>query len=228
MKEEYKLEKKDYSEYNLIFFISALALSFALHSYPELSIIQYTFKPIEVFLYESGHLLTSLILGGEIINLHLEFGSGYVTHRIGNWASVVSFMGYFSASLLGFLIYFSSLHASKVLKIFLIAYCSIFFIYVDNIQTTGILAFIMGVFIACWYLKTLGSYLLRFIGVYVMLSSIYSPTYLWAYSDSGDHISMSEYTYLPSALFIAIWFVIGCFFMYKSFKFSMKKELKIK
>ena len=84
----------------------------------------------------------------------------------------------------------------------------------------------MGIFIACWYLKTFGSYLLRFIGVYVMLSSIYSPTYLWAYSDSGDHIAMSEHTHLPSALFIAIWFVIGCFFMYKAFRASMRKEPK--
>lgn len=218
--------KEDTSKYNLLFFITFTIISLSLHYYPELSIVKYTFKPIEVFLHEGGHLITSLLLGGEIVDLHLEFGSGYVTHRIGNWASIVSFMGYFSASLLGFLIYVTSLHASKFLKLFLIAYCSFFFIYADSIKTVGIIALIMGIFVACWYLKTFGCYLLRFIGIYVMVSSIISPTYLWAYSDSGDHISMSEHTMLPSGLFIVIWFIIGLFFMYRAFKASFPKNKK--
>jgi hypothetical protein len=214
------------SKNNLMIFFLFTIMSFTLHYFQELSILQYTFKPIEVFMHESGHLLTSLAFGGEIVNFHLEAGSGFVEHRIGSGAAVVSFMGYFSASLLGFLIYYSSLHASKYVKIILIAYCSFFFLFVDGLHTAMILSFIIGIFVASWYLKTFGCYLLRFIGVYVMVSSIYSPTYLWSYSDTGDHISLSNQLMLPSALFIGLWFVIGLFFMYRAFKASLPKVNK--
>ena len=218
---------EDNSKNNLIIFILFTIMSLALHYFQELSFIQYTFKPIEVFMHESGHLLSSLALGGEIVGLHLELGSGYVEHRIGWGASIVSFMGYFSASLLGFLIYYSSLHASKYIKIVLIAYCAFFFIYVDGITSAVILSIIISIFVASWYLKTFGCYLLRFIGVYVMVSSVYSPTYLWSYSDTGDHVSLSDNLMLPSAVFIAIWFVVGLFFMHRAFKASLPKKEKV-
>lgn len=229
-------EKKehDYTRYNLPIFIAFLLISLVLYTFPQykifdlikLEIFNYPFKPIEVFFHEGGHLISSLLLGGEILELHLEFNSGYVKQMIGDWASIVAFLGYPTASIMGFLIYYSSIHASKYLKIFLMVYSSFFFIYVDGLITAGILAMILGIFVASWYLKTFGCYLLRFIGVYVMLSSIYSPTYLWAYDSQGDHVSMSEYTMLPSSLFICIWFLIGSFFMYKAFTISIKKRDK--
>lgn len=209
-----------------IFFLFTI-LAFCMHSLNQLELFKYTFKPVEVLMHEGSHLITSLLFGGKIVGLNLQWDSGSVTHATSAFAQpLVSFAGYFGASFFGFLIYYSSLHVSKYLKFFLIAYCSFFFIYVDGLQTALILSLIILLWVACWKLGSFGCYLLRFIGIYVMVSSIYSPTYLFAYTDTGDHISLSEQTLIPSILWIACWFVLGIFFMYRAFRVSIDKKIK--
>jgi len=212
-------------KYTLFIFIAFVIISFSLHYFSELSLIKYIFKPFETAMHEFGHGYTSMLLGGSIIDLHLEYNQGSVTHQISSWAApFASFAGYFSASLFGFLIYASSLYASKILKIFLIIFSSYWLIHVDSLMTLTILLLIIGTFVASWFLKSFGCYLLRFIGVYIMVSSIYSPTYLWAYSDSGDHVSLAEQTLIPSFIWISLWFVIGLAFMYQALKLSFKHD----
>ena len=94
-------------------------------------------------------------------------------------------------------------------------------------MTSFILAGIIGLWFALWKLGTFGCYVLRFIGVYVMVSSIYSPTYLWAYTDSGDHVNLSEATFLPSFVFILSWIAIGLFFLFLAFKTTNKENDKL-
>lgn len=213
------------SNNNLWIFISFTILAFSMHYFQELSILKYTFKQFETFFHEIGHGFTSLLFGGNVVDLHLEYNQGHVTHQTRElYRPFVSFSGYFSASLFGFLLYASSLYISKYIKFFLVALSAFWFIYADGLMTVLILSIIMGTFIASWYLKTFGCYLLRFIGIYVMVSAIYSPTYLWAYSDSGDHISLSEQLFLPSGLFIVIWFTIGLFFLYRALKISLNES----
>jgi hypothetical protein len=214
LNKEYKHKKV------LIFFIFTL-ISFSFHHFQELGLLKYTFKPFEVFMHEIGHGFTSLIFGGTVVDLHLEYNQGSVSHMTSAFAQpFVSFSGYLSASLFGFLLYISSIHISKYIKILLVLISLFWFIYVDGITTFIILSLITLTFVASWYLKTFGSYFLRFLGVYIMVSSIYSPTYLWAYSDTGDHVSLSQQTLIPSFVWISIWSIMGVFFLYKSFKLT--------
>lgn len=212
----------------VVIFLIFTILSFAMHYFQELSILKYSFKIFETFQHEIGHGYTSMLFGGQVVDLHLEYNQGHVTHMTPIWSRpFVSFSGYLSASLFGFLIYASSLYASKFLKIVLILSSMFWYIYVDGIMTFLILTIIIATFIASWFLNKFGCYLLRFIGVYIMVSSIYSPTYLWAYSDSGDHVSLFEQTFIPPFVWICIWFVIGCFFLYQALNLSLniKKDL---
>lgn len=221
------LTKQNEHKNNIWLFVVFTILAFGMHSLTELSFLKYSFKPVEVLMHEGAHLITALLFGGQIDYLSLKWDSGAVSHYSTDFAKpFVSFAGYFGASLFGFLMYYSSLHASKALKGFLMVYCAFFFFFVDGLETTIILALIMALWAACWKLGKFGCYLLRFIGIYVMVSSIYSPTYLFAYSDSGDHISMSDYTLIPSIIWIAVWFVMGVFFMFRAFKVSMPKSDK--
>lgn len=213
------------SKNTVLIFIAFVLTSFALHIFSELSIIHYSFKPFEVFFHEIGHGFVSMLFGGEVVHLHLEYNSGSVLHKINpDYAKYASFAGYFSASFFGFLLYISSIYASKWIKIPLVLISAYWFLHVDGIMTGVILAAIMGTFIASWYLKTFGCYLLRFIGVYIMVSSIYSPTYLWAYDSSGDHVSMADYTWLPASFWIVTWFIIGVAMLFWAFKISLKKD----
>lgn len=217
---------ENHQKHNLTIFIVFTLLAFGLHALQGFDFLKYSFKPIEVFFHESAHLVTSLFFGGKIEAFHLEWQSGFVNHYITKgWPSIISsFNGYLGASLFGFLMYYSSLHVSKYLKVFLMLYCSFFFFYSDGLLTSLLLAGIIGFWFALWKLGSFGCYLLRFVGVYVMVSSIYSPTYLWAYSDSGDHINLADATILPSWIFIISWVVIGIFFLYMAFKVSNKPQ----
>tara|TARA_Y100000588_G_scaffold41528_1_gene39642 strand:- start:24288 stop:24968 length:681 start_codon:yes stop_codon:yes gene_type:complete len=218
-----------YKKHNLSVFIIFTLLAFGLHALQAFEFFKYSFKPVEVFFHESSHLVTSLLFGGKIEAFHLEWQSGFVSHYIskGIPSIITSFNGYLGASLFGFLMYYSSLHVSKFLKIFLMIYCSFFFLYSDGLMTSFILAGIIGLWFALWKLGTFGCYVLRFIGVYVMVSSIYSPTYLWAYTDSGDHVNLSEATFLPSFVFILSWIAIGLFFLFLAFKTTNKENDKL-
>jgi uncharacterized membrane protein len=95
-----------------------------------------------------------------------------------------------------------------------------FFYFVDGINTFIILLLIVSVFFACWKFNNAGSYLLRFIGVFVMVSAIYSPTYLLNYSEQGDHVSMQGHTFIPSIVWIGVWVLCSLFFLYRAFKAS--------
>lgn len=228
MIKEVEKEKKN----TLFIFILFTVISFSLHYFQELSLLKYFFKIFETFQHEIGHGYVSMLLGGSVESLHLEYNQGHVMHRTADWAKpFVSFAGYFSASLFGFLMYASSLYISKYIKILLVINTLFWFLFVDGLMTSGILLIILSVFILSWYLKEVGGYLLRFIGIYIMVSSIYSPTYLWAYSESGDHVSLASQTGIPSFFWIIIWFVIGLFFLYRALKLSLKnkskKEIKI-
>jgi hypothetical protein len=218
------------SKNTLLIFIAFTIISFSMHYFQDLSILKYTFKPFEVFFHEIGHGFTALVFGGDIANIHLEYNQGSVTSLVNpTYAPFVSFMGYFSASLFGFALYASTLYHNKLInfvKILLVIMSAYWFIHADGLVTILILAAIMGTFVASWYLKKFGSYLLRFISVYIMVSSVYSPTYLFAYSDTGDHVSLANQVLIPSFVWVGIWFAVGIASLWFSLKISFKHESK--
>lgn len=201
-------------------------LLYSVHHWPELSqfsFLQYFFKPIEVFFHESAHLLMALALNSQDISLYLSYDSGSIKHLSSTGHRyLISFVGYAGASAFGLLIYFSSIFESRNLKIFLMIYVAIFIPFVGDLFTLLILFYIMGLFFLCWKFFNVGKYVIQFIGVFVMVASIYSPTYLWAYSNSGDHITMANELWIPSFFWIIIWFFIGCLSLWFAFKASNK------
>jgi hypothetical protein len=212
-------------------FIGYLSLSFLLYSLnsidglQKIAFLKYVFKPIEVFFHESSHLLMALAMGSSDIDLVLAWDSGHISHRSTDFARpFISFVGYFGASLFGFMIYCSTLFSSKYLKIFLIIYTAFFFLFASTTLTFILLGMILGIFVLSWKFMKVGHYLIQFIGVYIMVASVYSPTYLWAYSDSGDHVSLSDALLIPSFVWIGIWFGLGLFFIYKSFKLTLSMD----
>jgi hypothetical protein len=213
---------------NLIFF-GFVVFSFLIHYFSELQLLKYSLKPFEVFFHEASHALAVLLSGRELSSISISFdGSGFISHRGNGWIgeTITSFSGYLGASVWGFLIYISALYKQKWIKVFLMVFVLFFLIYVENITTTFILIGIAVTLFSLWKFvpDTISSLVLKFLGIFVNVSAIYSPTYLFYYSDSGDHIAMSELTLIPSLVWIVIWAITSILLLYASFKVTNTKK----
>ncbi|SHO56503.1 M50 family metallopeptidase [Vibrio quintilis] len=209
----------------LLFTFLALWMHYLSHS----SLLIYLFKPVEVFFHEASHGLVTLLTGNRIQSLHLAWREGHVISSVAMGSGVrparimIAFAGYPGASLFGYLLYASSLYTGKVIKIILILFCAFFFLYIDGPATAIILLYVIAVFASCWFLGKAGTYLLRFLGIYVMLNAIYSPSYLWSIHGSGEHITLSRLTGFPAFFFILIWIGIGLYAMRAAYLLTARR-----
>lgn len=214
-------------EFSLFLLYSLIA--FGMHHYTELAIFEYSLKPIETFLHEGAHGIATLLTGNQIEAFHLEWREGHVLSSFAHGGRIdriiVGLAGYVGASVFGFTIYTATLwpRLARAMKLVLIMMVTYFSIYADGLNTLFMLAFVAGVFVLCWLMNTWGVYLLRFIGVFVMISAIYTPTYLWAYDRSGDHIFMSKLTFLPSSIFILLWVAVSILLLWLAYRVTPTK-----
>ena len=216
---------------NILLFTIFVISSFLMHHHADFQIFKYTFKTFEVFFHEASHSIVAMAFNGSIVEFNLEFnGGGHIGHFGASDIGKVftSFSGYFGASIWGFLIYISALYNQRWIKIPIILFMSAFIIVAKNLETMLIIVGMMFLMIILWKIKSkeFSNGILRFIGVFIIVSAIYSPTYLFNYSNSGDHVSMSKYTLIPSLIWIIIWTVFSIFLLYKSFKITLKKRNK--
>lgn len=223
------MNNSDLDKRPLLTFFIFLLIAVSSHYFSEATIIKYTFKPIEVFAHEASHGMAALLTGNKFQSLHLSWNEGHaITNYVGSYHRIsqiiVSFSGYFGASILGLLIYLSSMKFGYARKAFVVGFCISGFWFADGITTVLILSYILIIFVSCCYFGRGGGYLLRFIGIYVITEAIYSPTYLFAYSQKGDHVALSKLTYLPSFLFILIWMVTSISFLYIAYKYTQSTD----
>lgn len=186
-----------------------------------------TFKPIEVFFHEASHGLAAIATGNKIISLGLSLdGSGQVIYAKSGILSmsITTFAGYAGAAIWGYLIYASSLRSKKISRFLLILFCLSFVYFSKDIKTIIILSIIILVFFISWILDRFGAYLLRFIGIFIMISAIFSPTYLLNHANKGDHIIMQSLTSLPATLWITIWFLLSLLCLYEAYRLLITFE----
>ncbi len=188
-------------------------------------VIHLFFKPIEVFFHEASHGLAAIVTGKYILGLNLSWdGSGYVTYQNTDRlrTAFTAFWGYAGAAIWGYLIYVSSIKSNKVNRFFLSLFCLSFIYYADNLRTLIILASIIIVFLISWCSRRVGGYLLRFIGIFIMVSACFSPSYLIHHRALGDHIIMQSTTGITAIFWIGLWLAISLFCLYEALFFSIR------
>lgn len=184
-------------------------------------IIQACFKPIEVFFHESSHALAAIMTGRNFYEIGLTWqGTGYVVLGESSVFKMAfcAFAGYIGASFWGYLIFHSSLREKRITRLLLLFFCLVFMHKSSDIITVLVLLGITFVFFFAWLFVKPGAYILRFIGIFIMVSAIYSPSYLFKYSSVGDHILMQEYTNIDAKVWIVLWFVIASLSLYLAYK----------
>lgn len=191
-----------------------LASAFIVHQIPLVSI---PFKWLESYFHEISHGIAALVSGGSIVKIQLfANGAGLCTTQGGS-RFLISFMGYAGATLWGALIYTlakSHQRVALVSSAILLAMISLtILLWARDLLTVIILLMLIVLFALPFKLRKqqyLQS-LLQFSGVIVLLNSFYSPFHLLSGRAMGDSHSLSDLTFIPSIVWVAIWVVFALF-----------------
>lgn len=197
-------------------FFKFLALLFAAYIVSFIPVLHWPLKWMETFFHEISHGLAALITGGKILKIEINWdGSGLCT-TLGGVRFWVVFMGYAGASLWGGFIYLLSskirsdyAFISGIIVALFIVLCAIF--WARDVVTFFILGIMLIPFILVYYSKKIWieKYFMQFAGLYILLNSLKSPTYLLGGLDGGDGVTLQELTGLPEIIWIGIWCLLA-------------------
>lgn len=190
----------------------------------QIPLVSIPFNWLESYFHEISHGLAALITGGVIVKIELfTNGAGLCTTRGGS-NLVISFFGYAGATLWGWGIYRVASANQKIAKLFLyfvllVLVSSVVF-WVRDLLTLFILAVLIAMFVLTLKLREL-KYLqlaLQFVGVIILLNSLFSPFYLVDGRSLGDGAALSSMTFIPELVWVAIWCslaLLACFSLAK-------------
>ena len=206
------------------------AAIFLLWDYP----VMYPLKVFVVFLHEASHALTTLLTGGEVLELSLvPRQGGHVLSRGGNLFLIVS-SGYLGSLLLGasFLIFALRTNADRILVALL--GLSMFALTAFYIRDSFPVMFCLGggvilLFTARFLSRQINDLLLRIIGLTSMIYvpyDIFSDTLARSELRSDARI-LSEHFGGTTMIWGSLWLVISLIFILFIIKLSLKESSNI-
>ncbi|VAW57899.1 hypothetical protein MNBD_GAMMA11-2013 [hydrothermal vent metagenome] len=198
----------------ILFIIAAFLLDY-------LPLVNLPFLWSETFFHEISHGLASILTGGRIHEITLNFdGSGLCTTS-GGIHFMVSFAGYAGSALWGLLIYrvadsLSVRQARVLVMVFIGMFVVTLALWARNMPTIIILLILLAMYILPLYfsLKKAAKYFIQLVGVFVLLDAIRSPLYLLDGRNLGDGATLAKLSYLPEIFWISCWFVIAIACLY--------------
>lgn len=197
--------------------VGTVLAAFAVSRVPLLHV---PFEWFETYFHEISHGVAALLTGGEVRRLELRFdGSGTLWHA-GSWfPPLVAFAGYAGAFGFGSILYLAAsasapqsagrwglgLAGAVALSVAL---------WVRDLESLVVSAVLIAAFLSLWKLggNRLTQWLLQFVGVYVVVSAFYSPTWLlWSDGGHSDASTLRQATGLPEIVWIVAWLAVGVF-----------------
>lgn len=207
------------------FFIASLLVSILLIISTNNSYIfyaKYAIKPFEIFVHEASHGIAALMSGFEIVEFEMRWLRGHVSSLQPETAylrsAFVSFSGYAGGTIFGFMIFLASIKYRKVFMGILTLMSIYFTFHFSDLHTVGIMAYIIAVFALCTKEWKGIDYILRFIGVYIMTTSVIAPTHQLAHDRHSDSISLQELIPLPEWFYVGLWMLFSISTIFYSFK----------
>ena len=208
----------------IMFIVAAFVIDY-------LPLINLPFLWSETFFHEISHGLASLVTGGVIHKISLNFdGSGLCTTS-GGVHILVSFAGYAGSALWGLLIYrVADLLTVRHSRLLLMAIISMFLIalilWARDTSTIIILLILLTMYVFPFYLpfKKALKYFIQLVGIFVLLDAIRSPLHLLDGRNLGDGATLSELTLLPEIFWIACWFIIAITCLYSLWVASKRRS----
>ena len=183
----------------------------------KLSVLGIPFSYFTTYLHELGHGLVAVLVGGEIDRIELNLdGSGACYY----WARshvLPALAGYALTPIFGALVFMLGLgvrdrnsHIKYWLAVGVLgAMFSVGVFHIRDLVTLLILAGLMTTIAAALYWPRYGYLFLKFIGIFMMVDVFAKASYLFDYSDKGDHHTLWQLTGIPMSVWIFVWFVIS-------------------
>lgn len=187
-----------------------------------LSGVPYLHVPLtwfETLFHESSHALMALITGGHVARLELHLDGSGLTWSAGGFRPLISFAGYAGAILWGAGLYLlaSGVSVRTARGVVVALMC------LGVLESTTWLAFspaswlIMATLLAIlgaslWRpVARVARHILRFIGIYVLLSGIRSPTWILAGAGNGhsDADDLRGMLWVPASVWVVLWVSLG-------------------
>ncbi len=200
---------------DLLSFLTLLALAFFVSITP---VLHWPFSWVQTFFHEISHGIAAILTGGSIKTIELNInGSGLCTSQ-GGIRFFTEFSGYAGGIFWGALIYTmvdntSSKSADRI-AILITALISITaLLWARDLTTFFILVVMVVPFAIILKTKelTIEKYFMQFVGLYMVLDAIKTPTYLLDGEEKGDGATLQELTWLPEIFWILIWLALGVF-----------------
>ena len=196
----------------------------------QLPFISIPFKWLESYFHEISHGLTAILTGGSIVKIQLfPNGAGLCTTRGGS-AFFISLMGYGGAILWGSLIFYIASTHQKVALVFSVLLvgllASSILFWVRDLLTLFIVLILLALVIAKIKYSSY-KYLqkaLQVTGLLVLINSLMSPLYLLDGQARGDGAALADLTFIPEVIWVAIWFSVALFAIYRLSKVSLRTK----
>nr|WP_229650397.1 M50 family metallopeptidase [Vibrio splendidus]MCC4883060.1 M50 family metallopeptidase [Vibrio splendidus] len=196
-----------------------------------LYVFKYLFSPVSVFLHEASHGITAFCLGMEVVDLHMRWLNGYVTSRyilgVEEFQStIVTFSGYAGTTVFGLLIFLASINYKRILLSLLISCCFIFTLVSTDLTTVGVMLYVTFIFALCLFDAKPINHILRFLGAYLMVSSIESPMFQIENTKHSDSVTLVNYYGFNEHFFIGLWVTFSVIIIALSFVTLRKLDSK--
>jgi ribosomal protein L37AE/L43A len=189
-------------------------------------IIRLPFVWLETYFHELSHGIATLILGGKIHQIYIEFnGSGLIHYMVSDYRAIVSWSGYTGAAIWGVLIYLSAMKTKNknahVILMFLFVTIAVSAALWVRDETTFIIIWVISlVILTSIFLQSRKfkarwmRFFVQFSGLYVLCDAIRSPLILLNHNARNDSITLQKLTQLPYHFWVVQWFLISVFGLY--------------
>jgi hypothetical protein len=175
--------------------------------------LRYPFQWLETYYHELSHGLMALLTWGKVGRIKLRFdGSGWCS-TMGGSRILILLAGYMGAALWGGYIYLAGWLLGNegsltplYVELSLLAVATL--LWVRDPVTLLIMAAAGALY---WlptqyaFLQAHASFILQFIGIYVMLNAIRAPLHLIDGQHVGDGAMLADITFIPEGVWIALW-----------------------
>jgi hypothetical protein len=186
-----------------------------------LSAIPYLHVPLtwfETLFHETSHALAAWVTGGHVQRLELHLDGSGLTWTAGGWSPLISWAGYAGAIAWGSGLYLLATAVSDrtarhvVWGLLLAGLLETVTWLAWGWSSWAIMATLMGVLAMLLWRPAarVARPLLRFIGLYVLLSGIRSPTYLLGMGEGdNDARALAHLLWVPAVVWVALWVILG-------------------
>lgn len=176
-------------------------------------------KWIETYFHELSHGLVAIATGGKIQYIELYANGGGLCVSQGGIGFLISFAGYFGASLWGVLmvrIAQRKLSQVKLFYVFMLIILAVSMLF----WLRGFLSFVIVLVISAIFALPLLKFkaqfkavwlkpFILFIGITTILNAILSPLYLLDGRHIGDGASLAQQTWIPEIVWVLLWCLTG-------------------